>query len=348
MATLQQALSAYAERVWYEKQHVPLLLKPLSWLFAALVATRRWLYRRGLLQTVRLSVPVVVVGNITAGGTGKTPVTLWLVDWLVRQGFTPAVVSRGYGGSGASDTLRVTADTDPAIAGDEPVMLARRAGCLVFVNPDRVAAASAAIAADADVVIADDGLQHYRLGRDVEIAVVDGSRGLGNGWLLPAGPLREPPRRLAEVDRVFVQAEAGVAPRYGNREQDSATTVFTLDGDAAVNLVSGRKQPLMAFASRRVRAVAGIGNPERFFRLLERHGLTVVRHPFPDHAALTEKDVIFGDDAEVLMTEKDAVKCESFPHFRFWSVPVGLQWDNDGDANEAWLADLRDKLRRPS
>lgn len=278
------------------------LLIPFSVLFRLLVALRAWLYCRGWLRAERMPVPVVVVGNLTAGGAGKTPLTLALVAWLLEAGFRPGIISRGHGGTGRQ-AMPVLPDSDPALVGDEPVLLARRAGCPVWVGRKRAEAGRQLLVfhPEVDVLVADDGLQHYALGRDMEIVVVDGQRGLGNGWMLPAGPLREPPRRLRSVTAVVINGDArpGLAiprPSFGMR----------LLGDRVHNLLDpARAVSASVLADGPVHAVAGIGNPQRFFDVLAGQGLAVVPHAFPDHHTFKPEDLPRG---RVVMTEKDAVK----------------------------------------
>jgi tetraacyldisaccharide 4'-kinase len=279
---------------------------------------RRLAYRRNWLPSYHPGVPVIVVGNLSVGGTGKTPLVAYLVDVLRRAGYRPGVVSRGYGGRSDHWPRQVVADSDPREVGDEPVVLARRCDVPVWVGADRVAAAAALLrASESDVIVSDDGLQHYRLERDVEIAVVDGYRGLGNGACLPAGPLREPSSRLREVDFI-VAAGIGWKGEY----------LMTLKGNRAVNLGDPRiSRPLAQFGDQSAHAVAGIGNPRRFFRSLQAQGINVVEHPLPDHHDFRVEDLLFGDERPVLMTEKDAVKCEAFARNWFWYVPVEAQVD---------------------
>lgn len=303
---------------WYRTTPLTLLLLPLSWLFCAVALGRRWAYHTGLLKIQRLPVPVIVVGNISVGGTGKTPMVAWLVALLRKEGYRPGIISRGYGGGAAHWPQQVRPDSDPAMVGDEAVLLARRCRCPMAVGPDRPAAARALLEhADCDIIISDDGLQHYRLGRDVEIAVVDGVRRFGNGHCLPAGPLREPVRRLRTVDVVIANGTAG--PReYAMKLQPASLR----------NLQQAEKtRPLKQFAGQRVHAVAGIGNPRRFFELLTSHGVEVIEHPFADHYPFRAGDIDFGDELPVLMTEKDAVKCQAFAKAHHWYLPVDAQLD---------------------
>jgi tetraacyldisaccharide 4'-kinase len=318
-------------QLWYGGSPVYRLLLPLTWLFSAVVAFRRWAYRVSLFRSRRIDAPVVVVGNIAVGGTGKTPVTLWLATALSERGFRPAIVSRGYGGSPGDSPRTVDADSEPAVVGDEALLLAARSDCPVIVHPDRVAAAAAAVDAGADVVIADDGLQHYRLARDFEIAVVDGERGLGNGTLLPAGPLREPASRLSEVDAVLVQRQSEGDAGFLRRTTDRQPLPFSLEPVAIARLDGSETRAIERFAGKTVHAVAGIGHPERFFRLLESRSIGVHRHPLPDHATIEPADIAFDDGLPVLMTEKDAVKCRWLDTRNCWYVVVDVAFRQPGE-----------------
>ncbi len=336
-------MTAFLDRLWYGESAWQRWLAPLSGVFARLVELRRRAYRQGVLKSRRASVPVIVVGNITVGGTGKTPVTLWLAERLKVMGSKPGIVSRGYGGHVGKLPVNVTEESDPAVVGDEPLLMARRIVCPVAVHPDRFAAAELLAEMGCDVVIADDGLQHYGLAREYEIAVVDGRRGFGNGRLLPAGPLREPVARLESVDRIMLRAgpdERVTALPAG----DSRVTRFSLAAGAVRSLRGARELSLEAFAGETVHAVAGIGNPQGFFELLETHGLTVIPHAFADHAVFSPAALEFADDHAVIMTEKDAVKCERFAPANSWYLAAAV--DIAGDADPAWLADLVEKLRQ--
>jgi len=304
------ALADTLAAAWYGKGAAPWWTAPLAGLYGGVTRLRRRLYRSGLWSSVRLPVPVLVVGNVSVGGTGKTPLTIALAEALRARGFRPGVVSRGYGGT-EQGPLLLGDKPDPARFGDEPCLI-HAAGTPVAVGRDRPAAARLLIDAGCDAILADDGLQHYRLRRDVEICVIDGARRFGNRRLLPAGPLREPLARLGEVDfRVCNggSAEAGEVP-------------MRLEGGTARALRDGVTQPLDAFRGQRVHAVAGIGNPERFFDDLRARGIEVVPHPFPDHHAYVSGELDFGDGAAVLMTEKDAVKCAALAPAQAWVVPV--------------------------
>lgn len=311
---------SWLEKQWYRIGPWQLVLLPLSALFWALSMLRRMAYLRGWLHVQRLTVPVIVVGNISVGGTGKTPLVLWLAEWLRQHEFRPGIVSRGYGGHSA-DPQQVEADGDSAQSGDEPLLLARHAHCPVWTGRDRVAAGQALLSAhpECDVIISDDGLQHYRLARDVEIAVVDGQRLFGNGFLLPAGPLREGQWRLRQVGAVVVNG--GAEPSGG------AHFRMGLQGNVLRNLCSGATAHAHEFAGKKLHAIAGIGYPERFFKHLQGLGLKFERHPFPDHYAYRPEDLDWPDADAVMMTEKDAVKCATFADERYWILPVQAELD---------------------
>jgi tetraacyldisaccharide 4'-kinase len=320
----------WLERLWY-RDSAPLLLAPLAWIYGALAGARRRAYAAGVLRQRRLTRPVVVVGNLTVGGTGKTPLAIHLARMLSAEKLRVGVVARGYGRR--SGALRdVHPDSDWRDVGDEPVIIARRTGCATLVAADRVAAARTLIARGADVIVADDGLQHLALGRDCAIAVIDGSRGFGNGRLLPQGPLREPAAALGRADIVVVNGE----PEHGSLAGalPAATLVMRLAAEPAVRL-DGRGPPceLSAFSGRRVHAVAGIGNPQRFFHELAGRGIEVIAHSFPDHHPFTARELAFPDELPILMTEKDAVKCTPFVSARLWCVPVSAVF-SDSDAQE--------------
>jgi len=328
---MSAGLHAWLQRAWYEKTSGYWPLVPLSLLYAGVTALRRVAYRRGWLRSRRVRVPVIVVGNLVAGGAGKTPVTLFLAEALKARGFKPGIVSRGYGGQGGASPRAVTPDALAEDVGDEPLLLARRAGCPVVVGSDRSAAARQLVSDGADVVLADDGLQHYRLERDFEVCVVDAERGFGNGWLLPAGPLREPLSRLAGVDAVVLNGSAG-NDHSSLRDIAAGSPRFTLAAQRATRIDGTESRSLAEFAGSDVHAVAGIGNPARFFRLLQSHGLNVIEHPLPDHAPLSEAVIdellpAAAKGGEVLMTEKDAVKLAGTHNARLWYVPVDLVID---------------------
>ena len=319
---------------WFDDAPVPLGARMLASVYGGLTGLRRTLYEKHLLKARRAPVPVVVVGNIAVGGTGKTPLTIALMERLRAAGFRPGVASRGYGRRDEAQARWVDAATPPEEGGDEPVLIARHTGTRVRVDRDRVAAAKALVAAGCDVVICDDGLQHYRLQRDVEIEVIDGARRYGNGRLMPAGPLREPVARAATCGfRVVNLPSSEDTAAFGEWPMQ-------LQADDALPLRGGRPKPLAGFAGQRVHAVAGIGNPARFFAMLRRQGLGVVPHAFADHHAYRAEDFAFGSELPVLMTEKDAVKCAAFANNWFYSVPVAAKLP------EAFWVALLDRLGR--
>ena len=316
---------------WYGDAVPPLYARALAALYGTAVALRRWLFRKGLLRSHRVDVPVIVIGNVSVGGTGKTPLTIALVERLRAQGWNPGVASRGYGRRDEGRASWVDSRTTPADGGDEPVLIARRTGVRVRVDRDRVAAARELVASGCDLIVCDDGLQHYRLRRDVEVEVVDGQRRYGNGRLLPAGPLREPAQRGAGCDfRVVNGGDAG----FGE------WAMHLRSGNAAP-LLGGRGRSLASFGGHRVHAVAGIGNPRRFFEMLRGQGIGVVPHAFDDHHRYTATDLSFGSELPVLMTEKDAVKCAAFANEWHYSVPVAAELP------EAFWIALLEKLRKP-
>ncbi len=294
----------------------------MSVAYGAVSGSRRYLYAKRLRRSTRLSRPVVIVGNLTVGGTGKTPLVCWLVARLAERGLKPGVVTRGYGGS-TRDVRVVEASDDPRVVGDEPILLVRRTGVPVAVGRDRPAAAQLLVGAGCDVIVSDDGLQHYPLARDCEVVVIDGDRRFGNGWLLPAGPLRETRSRLAVADAIVVN---------GGRALLEGALSMRLEAKSAVALQGGHTTPLQAFAGRQVHAVAGIGNPERFFNMLRAYGIEVSGRALADHARLRREDIDFGDEKPVLMTEKDAVKCARVADERHWYVPVNAHFDG-GESN---------------
>ena len=310
---------------WTRITVITLLLAPLSWLFRAVVATRRFLYQTLPSLSQRLPVAVIVVGNISVGGTGKTPLVLWLVARLREAGYQPGIVSRGYGGAHEL-AHAVDGDSDATRYGDEPVLLARRSACPVWIGKDRVAAARALLAANphCNIIVADDGLQHYRLARTLEIAVIDGTRGHGNGFMLPAGPLREPLARLNSVDAVVVRGAVAVpkpaTPPHFAMMLD-ATGLRNLH-DASLHLAVG------GLHGKRVHAVAGIGNPQQFFDALTQLGIMHTPHAFADHHPFSASDLKFENCDAVVMTEKDAVKCERYATDTHWALEAEAKVDD--------------------
>ena len=299
-----------------------LILAPLSWLFAAITALRRSAYKHGLLKSYALPVPVIIVGNINVGGSGKTPVTIWLVNQLKKQGYKPAVISRGYGGS-ATQATSVTPASLPSIVGDEPVLIASRSQCPVWVGTDRVQVGLGLLKAhpECNVIVSDDGLQHYRLKRDIEIAIVDANMPPAGAYLLPAGPLREPTNRLNTVDAIVCNGEANHI-KAGENFIDSAFHM-QLVGQQFYNLSDFKISATVAdFKHKSIKALAGIGKPERFFAHLRNLGLNFASVSFDDHYAFTAQDLAKIDCDILIMTEKDAVKCKPFAKPNYWVLPV--------------------------
>lgn len=314
------------QRVWYGPTCLGLPLLPLAWVFGVLIALRRLLYRAGILKTHRIDVPVVVVGNITVGGTGKTPVAAWIAHQLKMRGHRVGVVLRGYGGTHRGAPCKVLLSDNPTIVGDEALLHARRGAEIVVIGADRVAAAELARREGAEVIVCDDGLQHVRLERDVEIAVVDGVRGLGNGRLLPAGPLREPASRLESVHAI-VQTERGEVSRPIEARGPLQVTARMQLGEA-VRLTTGERRPLESLRTMNdLHAVAAIGHPEAFFAALRSAGLQFTEHALRDHSALDRGSLPFPPQATVLMTEKDAVKCHAIRQPDWWWVDLEVSLD---------------------
>ncbi|MCC6210620.1 MAG: tetraacyldisaccharide 4'-kinase [Burkholderiales bacterium] len=304
-------------RHWARRGAVAWLLWPVSLLFGVLVFFRRALYKLGIFKSHGAGIPLIVIGNLSAGGSGKTPLVLRTVEILREHGWKPGIVSRGYGGS-SRQPREASIASDPSAVGDEPMLLARRSGCPVWVAPERVAACRALRERhpECDVIVSDDGLQHYALRRAVEICIVD-ARGFGNGFLQPAGPLREPASRLGSVDLVVAHGAPGVRGH-----------AMTLEGERLVRFADARDvRAAKSFAGQRVHAVAGVGDPARFFQQLAGFGIEVVPHPFPDHHRFGARDFDFGDAGPVVMTEKDAVKCKPFARANFWVFPVSASLD---------------------
>ncbi len=306
------------DHYWYSQNALAWVLLPLSWVFCAIATMRRFGYINGWLRSEAVAVPLVVVGNLTVGGTGKTPLIIALCQYLTRKGFRPGIVSRGYGAA-ISGVHAVSKDDKSATCGDEPLLIKQRTGRPVVIGRDRVAAAKKLLADnDCDVILSDDGMQHYRLRRTVEIAVIDTDRQFGNGFCLPAGPLRETKARLNAVDMIV---------HHGG---DTADYRFSLEFDDAVNVATGERKSIDAFDAQTVHAVAGIGHPQRFFNQLGGQGLKVREHAFPDHHRFSVDEIDFDDGLPVLMTEKDAVKCAGLLTGtgsqrvlqRCWAVPV--------------------------
>ncbi|MDL0429826.1 tetraacyldisaccharide 4'-kinase [Marinobacter sp. TBZ242] len=308
-------MTGLVDRLWYGRNRPLWPLYPLVWLYRAVAENRR--RRAWQAREESIPVPVVVVGNITAGGTGKSPLTAALTGLLREHGWQPVILSRGYGGKAEGYPLLVTPDTDPDVAGDEPVMLAAESGCPVVVDPDRKRGALWALDQKlGTILVCDDGLQHYRLPRDIELAVFDAARGLGNGALIPVGPLREPLERLGSVD--FVITNGGYLDEI---EHDHQFTM-TLAPSELRNLVTGETLSPERLQGKSVRAVAGIGNPGRFFDTLGDLGAQVRPRALPDHHHFTPEDLHSEKGEWLVMTAKDAVKCHKFAPDNTWVLAV--------------------------
>ncbi len=313
MIIMKKLIAKLLNEVWYKDHFVGTWLMPFSFIFMDVIKFRHWMYKKGYKPVEKLPVPVIIVGNITVGGTGKTPLVIYLAQQLKQQGFKPGVISRGYGGQSENWPLRVTAESDALLVGDEAVLIAQQAGCPVAVGPVRADAARLILENEAcDVIISDDGLQHYALHRDIEIVVIDGERRFGNNFCLPSGPLREPQERIQEVD--FVICNGG--------ESCENEILMQLEGAYAINMKTQQRKPLVEFKGLRCSAMAGIGNPPRFFALLKQYGLNCRTTSFPDHYAYSANDIRYKDAQAILMTEKDAVKCRDFASEQHWFVPV--------------------------
>ncbi|TYC62807.1 tetraacyldisaccharide 4'-kinase [Marinobacter sp. BW6] len=340
MSAVQSAMSSLVERLWYGSKRPLGFLAPLSWLYRSISEARRraaWDSR-----DASLPVPVIVVGNITAGGTGKSPLTAWLVSELASAGWRPVILSRGYGGDAGQYPLEVAADTSPAEAGDEPVMLALSTGCPVVVDPQRRRAADYALEKNlGDVLICDDGLQHYKLPRDLELSVFDGQRGIGNGALIPVGPLREPVSRLASVDFVIVndkELSQQALESFAGIDHPAIYSMV-LQPATLIHLKTGASRTVEDLKGRAVKAVAGIGNPARFFDTLRTLGASVAETAFPDHHRFRPEDLKTDTDELIVMTAKDAVKCREFAPENAWSLVVEARLPDQ--FRDAFLARVR-------
>ena len=327
------AMSDRLLRAWYTGHPLLTLLRPLECLYRRVVNGKRARFMAGQGDIYRAPVPVVVVGNITVGGTGKTPLILWLIAHCQRKGLRVGVVSRGYGARPGQFPWRVTVDQPAAEAGDEPLLIVQRTGVPLMIDPDRSRAVKTLLATEPlDVILSDDGLQHYRLARDLELVLIDNARGLGNGRCLPAGPLREPAERLSSVDAVL----------YNGAQTDPALGfAFQLQPTALINVRTGERQALDYFPPEQaLHAVAGIGNPQRFFKTLETLHWRPIAHAFADHAPYSAEVLNFKPDLPLVMTEKDAVKCRDFAAPNWWYLAV------DAVPSEAFALWLDQQLLR--
>jgi len=303
------------DHYWYSINIISVILLPLSGLFCLLSLVRRLLYKSAVLQSYQAPIPVIVVGNISVGGTGKTPLIIELAKVIKSKGKKPGIISRGYGARADSWPQIVSGSSTADLVGDEPLLIFETTGFPVVVGPDRRQDIELLIEKfDCDVILSDDGMQHYKLNRDIEIAVIDAKRMFGNGLCIPSGPLRERTTRLKQVDIVL----------YNGGNEDQAAFTLQAAECIALNDENSLTASLDSFSGKTVHAVAGIGNPQRFFTMLEKHDITVIRHAFSDHYYFNLSDLEFSDELPVLMTEKDAVKCKQFDLSNHWSVPVEL------------------------
>ncbi len=326
---MTQARDELIIKAWYEGALWLYFLWPLSLIYHALITLRKLCYRWGIFKVHRIGIPVVIVGNITVGGTGKSPLVCHLVESLRKQGFNPGIVSRGYGAKlGKYQVREVFIHSLPSEVGDEPLMLKKKLDCRIFVSPSRALAAKTLEKAGCDIVISDDGMQHYALHRDIEICVFDGQRKWGNGFLLPMGPLREPLSRLKEIPYLVVNGAVN-AGSYGQASINQRTFSMSLHAESVINLRTEEQKTLQDFAGKEVHAVAAIGHPERFFKTLESAGLKLETHAFGDHHAYQETDFQFDKALPIIMTEKDAVKCDRFDLNDTWFLPVTAQLNGD-------------------
>ncbi|WP_122664950.1 tetraacyldisaccharide 4'-kinase [Pseudomonas viridiflava] len=309
------ALSDRLLDAWYNGHPALMLLRPLESLYRRVVQGKRERFLAGQGEIYKAPVPVIVVGNITIGGTGKTPLILWMIEHCRQKGLRVGVVSRGYGAKPPSLPWRVTGEQSASEAGDEPLLIVQRSGVPLMIDPDRSRAVQALLDSESlDLILSDDGLQHYRLARDLELVLIDAARGLGNRRCLPAGPLREPVERLESVDALLYNGTSA------DRDDGYA---FQLQPSALVNLRSGERQSLEFFpAGQALHAVAGIGNPQRFFNTLEGLHWRPVNHAFADHAVFSAQALTFSPELPVVMTEKDAVKCRPFAADDWWYLAV--------------------------
>jgi tetraacyldisaccharide 4'-kinase len=307
-------------KLHYSKSLAPLFLLPLSAIYLLISFARKYLYRFNLLKSFKIQVPVIVIGNITSGGTGKTPLVIHLANELKKNGYHPGIISRGYG-SKRNGVSEVNKKSDMESIGDEPILIHKHTHLPVFVAKDRVLAAKALIKKykKIDVILSDDGMQHYRLKRDIEILVIDGTRRFGNGYLLPAGPLREPKRKVKSVDAIVCNEKKVIDGSY----------LMKYKSYFLINLKTKKKIPLNKVRLNNLHAVAGIGNPDRFFNYLKALGFVFDSSSYKDHYGFTKKDFKTMSDKNIIMTEKDAVKCEKFARDNFWYLPVVSEIDSE-------------------
>jgi len=313
--TVSEALS----KIHYSKSLVSLLLLPFSVVFLLIYFVRKIFYRFNFLRSFKLKIPVIVVGNITSGGTGKTPLIIYLANELKKNGYRPGIISRGFGSKSAG-AIEVSQKIDVADVGDEPMLIQKHTHLPVFVSKDRVSAAKALFKKykKTDVILSDDGIQHYRLKRDIEVLVIDGTREFGNGYLLPAGPLREFSSKLKTVDAIVCNHKKVIGGSY----------LMKYKGNFLINLKTNKKIHLNNLRLKNIHAIAGIGNPNRFFDYLKTFNIEFNSSVFEDHYRFSKKDFRNINDKNIIMTEKDAVKCQKFSRKNFWYLPVTAEVDS--------------------
>ena len=330
MADKTSFLQQWLEKIWYENGSGRFLLLPLTALYCVVNN-----YQRNKLskQQPHIECPIIVVGNITVGGTGKTPLTIYITQLLQKSGFKPAIITRGYGGKSEHWPQYVKPNTDPNLVGDEAVLMATRTNVPIYAGANRLESILKLLAQhDVDVIISDDGLQHYKMPRDIQIAVIDATRLLGNGLCLPAGPLRERKERLDSCDFVVLN---------GGKPSDEFSHNMQLTGDVLINLSTAEEMPVEGFKEKRVNAVTGIGNPQRFYTSLKEFGLVLETVSFPDHHDFQKEDIDFKNESPIIMTEKDAVKCKTFAKENMWYLPISASLDNN--FNQDLLQLLKEK-----
>ena len=324
MAHNTSGLQRWLENIWYNDSPAKYLLLPLSALYCGVNAWQRWWQSRSQHHSQpRFPCAVIVVGNITVGGTGKTPLTIYLTEILQEAGYRPAIITRGYGGKAIQQLQAVTPRSDPAEVGDEAVLIASTTGVPVYAGANRLESINTCLKNhNCNIIISDDGMQHYKMPRDIQIAVIDGERQLGNRLCLPAGPLREPARRLKQCHFIVVN---------GNEKKQNLPGAFkmTIQGNELINLKTAEKRKLDDFQGKTVHVVSGIGNPQRFYNSLQRKGLKLIKHSFPDHYQFKPDDLQFKPKAAIIMTQKDAVKCHPFAPENSWYLPIKARLDND-------------------
>mgnify|MGYP001188193965 CR=1 FL=1 len=312
------------DRIWYSKNIFGLPLIPFSFIYIFLIKLRKIFYQIGLFSTNKPNTPIIVVGNITIGGTGKTPLVIWLASYYKKLGYSPGIISRGYKGKYTSATKLVTINDSPVLVGDEPLLIKRNTNCPVIVGRDRVNAAKEIIEKhNCNLVISDDGLQHYSLGRDIEIAVIDGQRRFGNGHCIPAGPLRELKDRLDSVDLVVSKYHA---KKYEYKMEYIYNDLVSLNNPE-------KTMPISGLNSKKIHAISGISNPENFFSFLRSKNFELLIHEYPDHHIFNESDIKFNDNLPVVMTEKDAVKCFDYVNENCWYQPISVKLSESFIAN---------------